>query len=102
MTTNHLTDFKTTYESLKEMEDWKFFIHLYHHDFNGEPFLTIGSYIETLRLEYVSEYGLIITIITPETILSFSEKNYYTNVSNGATVFASKYDNQTHCIIEFG
>lgn len=102
MTTNNNFNFRDAYESLKEMEDWKFYIHLYHHDFSGEPQLTVGSYIETLRLDYVSDHGLIITIITTETTLSFSEKNYTVNTSNGDIVFVSKHDDETHCIIEFG
>lgn len=101
MTKNRQTNFKVVYELLKKMEDWKFSISHYHHDFNDEPFLSIEKHVERLTLDYIDEHGLVITISTGDVILSFSEKNYTTNISNGTVVFASNYDNETHCFIDF-
>lgn len=67
--------FKKVCQHLKNKSDWKFSIQIYHHDFNGEPFFHAESNVEKVILDYVDEHGLIITIMTPDSSYSFSEKN---------------------------
>lgn len=80
----------------------RFNIEYYHFDVDSEPVISIDAEAERLVLDYVDEHGLVISILTKETIVSFSEKNYTTNLcSDNSVVFVSKNDKKTHCIIQF-
>lgn len=98
----NLSTFGQSFKQLKKNFDMKFFIHFYHHNANSEPFLHIDGYIENLSIERVDEHGFAINILTHETILVFTEQNYFSNISGESVVFSSKHDDGTHCIIEFG
>ncbi|MBN6206227.1 hypothetical protein JYK21_07170 [Ralstonia pickettii] len=76
-------------------------VEFYHHNFQNEPFLHIEASVENISIEEVDEYGKIISILTSETTLSFSENNYHANLSNDDVVFSSKNDDETYCIISF-
>lgn len=96
-------NFQTSYKRLIEQPDidlLKINIQYYHHDFQSEPFLHVEAEIDHIIIEHVEDHGLVISILTPETTFSFSERNYNTNLSNDAVVFSSKYDEETYCIIE--
>lgn len=101
MTAIQVVDFKQVYQKLKSKDDWKFSIELYHHDFNSEPFIHTESDIEKIILDYVDEHGLIITVMTTEATFSFSEKNWLVYVDDDYVSFGSKYDDDTHCVIQF-
>lgn len=97
-------NFQTSYRKMIENASndlTKILIEFYHHDFQSEPFLVVSGHAETIRMEEVEEYGKIINITTKENILTFTERNYHTNLSNNAIVFSSKFDDETYCIIEF-
>lgn len=94
-------NFKKAYLHLKESSDMKFSTQIYHHDDASEPFLSYESYADKVVLDYVCYHGLVITIITEETILSFNEKNWLVHVDKDYVSFGSANDNKTHCIIEF-
>jgi hypothetical protein len=96
--------FTSSYKKLKEESENKLlriFIEFYHHDFQSEPFMYLEGSVQTISMEEIEEHGKVINIITSETILSFTERNYHTNISGDAVVFSSKDDNETYCIIEF-
>lgn len=96
--------FISSYKKLEELNRSKalnIFIQLYHHDDQSEPFLFIEGPVESLKLEEVEEHGKIINITTPETMFTFTEINYHTNISDDAVVFSSKNDTETYYIIEF-
>lgn len=94
-------NFKNAFQLLKDKVDWKFSVQTYHHDCNSEPFYSAESDVERVVLDHVEEHGLIIVIMTPETMISFSEKNWLTHVGKDYVTFGSKHDDETHCIIEF-
>jgi len=103
----NMTDFNDFLESYTKLKDGfdkglKFFIESYHHDANGEPFSYVGCYPERVKLEYIKDHGFLILIITPETVFTFSEKKYTTNVSGRIVAFGSKHDDETHSLIEIG
>lgn len=98
--------FKKSYarmrEVFRETTGVRFNIEYYHFDDDSEPVISIDAEAERLVLDYVPEHGLVISILTKESIIGFSEKNYTTNLgSDNSVVFASKNDNETHCIIQF-
>lgn len=76
-------------------------IEFYHHDFQSEPFLHLEASVKNVSIEQVEEHGKVISILTPETLFSFSERNYHTNLSNDDVVFSSKKDDETYCLISF-
>ena len=79
-------------------------IELYHHDDSSEPFSYISGSILRAFSESVEGHGNIITIITNETSLSFSEKNYNFicgYIEDGIVIFNSKNDDETYCKITF-
>ena len=94
-------NFREAYLHLKESIDMKFSIQINHHDDASEPFLSYESYVDKVVLDYCSCHGLVITIITDETVLSFNEKNWLVHVDTDYVSFGSANDNKTHCIIEF-
>jgi hypothetical protein len=98
--------FQKSYERMKgifqENDLVRFNIEYYHFDTDSEPVISIDAEAEKLVLDYVPEHGLVISILTKESIISFSEKNYTTNLgSDNSVVFASKHNDETHCIIQF-
>ncbi|WP_077317617.1 hypothetical protein [Virgibacillus proomii] len=98
--------FKKSYakmrEIVRETVGVRFNIEYYHFDDDSEPVISIDAEAERLVLDYVPEHGLVISILTKESIISFSEKNYITNLSSdNSVVFASKHNDETHCIIQF-
>lgn len=98
--------FKKSYarmrEVFRETTGVRFNIEYYHFDDDSEPVISIDAEAERLVLDYVPEHGLVISILTKESIISFSEKNYITNLSSdNSVVFASKHNDETHCIIQF-
>jgi len=96
--------FVPSYRKLQQLSYNKvlnIFIQYFHHDDQSEPFLYLEGEVNSLRLEEVEEQGKIISITTPESMFTFSERNYLTNISGDAVVFSSKNDNETYCIIEF-
>lgn len=93
--------FIPSYKQLKENEHKQFSIAFYHHDCGSEPTIHISDYAESIRLDDDEEYGKIIEIHTPETFMTFTEKNHLTNLSNDDVVFSSKHDDETYWIIEF-
>ncbi|MEN2467993.1 hypothetical protein [Ornithinibacillus sp. JPR2-1] len=102
--TIQFNSFQTTYNKLLKnaINDLtKVNIQYFHHDFQSEPFLHVEAKVENVMLEHVETHGLVITVLTPETTFTFTERNYYTNLSNDAVVFSSKNDGETYCIIEF-
>lgn len=93
--------FRRAYEKLKNKSDRKFSIQIYHHDNNGEPFYSSDSDVEKVILDFVGEHGLIITIITSEIMLSFSESNWLSHMGDDYVTFGSRKVDETYCIIEF-
>ncbi|API92673.1 MULTISPECIES: hypothetical protein [unclassified Virgibacillus] len=97
--------FKKSYAKMREIAretvGVRFNIEYYHFDDDSEPVISIDAEAESLALDYVDEHGLVISILTKESIISFSEKSYTTNRgSDNSVVFASKHD-EAHCIIQF-
>ncbi len=95
------SEFKKAYLQLRNKSDWRFSTQIYHHDDAGESFYSSESDVEKIILDYVEVHGLIITIITKETLLSFSEENWLAHVDERYVSFGSRHDDNTHCIIEF-
>ena len=95
------TEFKRAYQNLKEKSDMKFSIEMYHHDFSGEPTISAESGVEKVLLDYVDEYGLVITIMTSDINYSFSEKNWLAHVDEDYITFGSANGKGTHCSIVF-
>ena len=104
MNIKQFNSFDTSYKRLKEKLSnslLKISLEYYHHDFQSEPFLLIDAYPENIRIKELEEHGKIILITTKETMVTFTEKNYNTNLSNDSVVFYSKFDEETYCIIQF-
>jgi len=101
MNITNFPSFKPSFKKLKLNAKKRYSMQFYHHDFNSEPFLHVDAYAQFVRMEEISEHGLIITIITPDTLITFSEKNHSTNISGDSVVFSSKHDDETYCIIDF-
>lgn len=98
------SSFIPSYKKLQQLshnKDLNIFIQYFHHDDQSEPFLFLEGKVDSLRLDEVEEHGKIISITTPESMFTFTERNYLTNISGDAVVFSSKNDNETYCIIEF-
>lgn len=76
-------------------------VEYYHHDFQDEPLLHIEAHLEGVRQDFIEDHGHIISILTKETTIVFTENNYHTNLSNDDVVFSSKNDDETYCIITF-
>lgn len=93
--------FTPSFNKLIENQEKRFLIEFYHYDFNSEPFLYTDCYVQDIIMEKVPEHGLIITIFTPYTTISLSERNHFTNISDEAVVFSSKHDDESYCIINF-
>jgi len=97
-----IKDYLASYDILKHHfnEGYKFSIEVYHHDHNGEPYISVEAYPELVRPEHV-DGNLIILIHTKENAFTFSAENYNTNLSGDAVVFSSKKDDETHVFINF-
>lgn len=98
------SSFIPSYRKLKHLSRngvLNIFIQYFHHDDQSEPFLFLEGEVSSLKLDEVEGHGKIISITTPESMFTFSERNYLTNISGDAVVFSSKNDNETYCIIEF-
>lgn len=92
---------KKAYQHLKDNSDMKFSIEYYHHNNQSEPFLSSMSDVEVVRLECVDGDELIVSVMTPELIVSFGEMDWKVSIGEDYVVFSSKEDNETHCIINF-
>lgn len=99
--TNTGQAFKNAYSKLKRKDNWKFSIELYHYDANSEPFYFSESLVEKVLLDYINGSGLDITIMTKEISISFNEANFLAHTDENYVSFGSRYDNGTHCVIEF-
>lgn len=103
----NVTKFPTFTSSYRKLEQLcknkvlKIYIQLYHHDEQSEPCLSIEGDVQNIMLEEVEGHGKVISIMTAETMVTFTEDNYFTNISNDAVVFSSKKDDETYYIIEF-
>ncbi|MBT2600916.1 hypothetical protein J7E18_16405 [Oceanobacillus sp. ISL-73] len=100
----NLNSFNRTYKKIVEKADndlIKLNVEFYHHDFQSEPILHMEAKIQNVLFDKSRDDGSVITIMTNESYLSFTEKNYYTNLSGDDVVFSSKHNAETYCIIQF-
>ena len=92
--------FKSSYKRLLENKTNVYIVEFYHRDTPSEPTVSIINRIESIFAEFDEDPYISIRFIGG-TDLSFTEESYCTNLSGDAVVFSSKFDDETHCIIEF-
>jgi len=91
--------FKQAYEKLRNERHKRFSIQIYHNDCNSEPFHSSLSEVEGVILDFIDEK--IITVITTDSIISFSEEKWIPYAGGDYVSFCSIDDAETYCIIEF-
>ncbi len=89
------------YRKLKEKSDWKFSIQSYHNDDPSEPHFSSLVDVERINLDNVDGHGFIISILTKESIYSFTEENWTAYTGEDYISFCSEVDDETHFTIEF-
>src|SRR5690625_1045653 len=93
--------FAPSYRTLKENQSELVLVELYHHDVASEPSLSVITHMDSVFTGNIEGSTYIGIRFDGGTDLSFSDKNYNTNISNGAVIFSSKHDIDTYCIIDF-
>lgn len=94
--------FKTSYHELNKNLSSRFLIEYYHHAHPGEPVISIlDNVYEVVTTEIEGDTHITIKTFSETSDISFTSGEYETNLSNGYVVFASKHDNETHCLISF-
>lgn len=95
-------NFKTSYNELKNNSRKRYLVEFYHHAFPGEPVISVLDNIYEISSDEIeSESFISIKTFMGNTDITFRSNEYETNLSNGHVVFASKYDNDTYCLISF-
>lgn len=89
------------YRKFKDMVDRKFSFQLYHNNEAGEPHFSSMADVERINLDNLEGCGFIISILTEESIFSFSEEDWSAHTGEDYVTFGSKLDDETHYIIEF-
>lgn len=92
--------FVSSYRALKANQGDLVLVELYHHDVMSEPSLSIVSHMDSVFADNIEGTTHIGIRIDGGTDLSFNDKNYNTNISDGAVIFSSKHDSETYCIID--
>lgn len=92
--------FIPSYNRLKENKGHVYIVEFYHRDMPSEPTVSIINSVEEVFADFEDESYISIRF-EGGTDLIFTSESYHTNLSNDAVVFSSKFDDETHCIIQF-
>lgn len=93
--------FITSYRFLEKNKDKETLVEFYHNDTPSEPSISVVDHVDSVLAAKIDGSAYIGIRFDGGTDLSFNDKNYNTNISNGAVIFSSKYDDETYCIIAF-
>src|SRR5690625_2897656 len=93
--------FVSSYRYLEENKGEVTLVEFYHHDMPSEPSVSVVDHMDSVFTDNIEGSMHIGIRFDGGTDLSFDDKNYNTNISNGSVIFSSKHDNETNCIIDF-